>query len=176
MYTLISGENTDKAGITLIATATPSNATTISFTSIPGTYKHLQMIYFDVFQSVSSGWWGIRLNNDSTAGQYHYRNQATLSSVTSTATMIGTTNQYAPIGANTTSSATYSLQTKGVIDIYRYAESTNKFFTVRSAQEATDTYADLRGVYIGTAAITQIDFIPSSTQTVTGKFYLYGVS
>jgi hypothetical protein len=163
-------------GLTLIATATPSAATSLAFSSIPGTYKHLQLIWFDVFQSTAAAWWGIRLNNDSTVGQYHYRNHGTGSSVTSTATMIGTTNQFAPIGANTTSSTAYSLQTKGILNIYRYTESANKFFTSDSSNDPTDLYADLRGVYIGAAAITSIDFVRSSTQTITGKFYLYGVS
>jgi hypothetical protein len=162
-------------GLTLIATATPSAASSLSFTSIPGTYKHLQLVWLDVFQSVTSPWWGIRFNNDSTSGQYFAR-QRGVSTSNSTATMIGTTNQNAPIGATTTSSTVYNSQSKGTLDIFLYTESQNKFFRMVSINDPTDGVAEWTGVYIGTAAVTSLDFVRSSTQTITGKFYLYGVS
>jgi hypothetical protein len=162
-------------GLTLIATATPSAATSLAFTSIPTTYKHLQLVWFDVFQSVTSPWWGIRFNNDSTSGQYFARQNA-VNTQNSTATMIGTTNQNAPIGATTTSSTVYNSQSKGTLDIFLYTESQNKFFRMVSINDPTDGVAEWTGVYLGTAAVTSIDFVRSSTQTITGKFYLYGVS
>jgi hypothetical protein len=162
-------------GMTLIATATPSAATSLAFTSIPTTYKHLQLVWFDVFQSVTSPWWGIRFNNDSTAGQYFARQRAANTS-NSNATMIGTNNQNAPIGATTTSGTVYNSQSKGTLDIFLYTESQNKFFRMVSINDPSDAVAEWTGVYLGTAAVTSLDFVRSSTQTITGKFYLYGVS
>jgi hypothetical protein len=162
-------------GMTLIATATPSAATSLAFTSIPTTYKHLQLVWFDVFQSVTSPWWGIRFNNDSTSGRYFARQRAATTS-DSTATMIGTSNQNAPIGATTTSGTVYNSQSKGTLDIFLYTENQNKFFRMVSINDPSDAVAEWTGVYLGTAAVTSLDFVRSSTQTITGKFYLYGVS
>jgi hypothetical protein len=53
-------------GMTLIATATPSGATSVSFTSIPTTFKQLILVADSVFQSNGGDSWGVRLNNDST--------------------------------------------------------------------------------------------------------------
>ena len=163
------------AGMTLIATATPSTATSLAFTSIPGTYKHLQLVWFDVFQSVGSGWWGVRFSNNSTPGQYFYRRDG-VNTQTEVATMVGTTNQFAPVGATTTSGTAYNGQAKGTLDIWRYTESTNKFFRLTATSDPTDPQVNFSGVYLGSAAITSLDFVRSSTQTITGKFYLYGVS
>jgi hypothetical protein len=62
--------------------------------------------------------------------------------------------------------------------VYRYTESESKLMMSRASGEssATRSRIDIEGVYSGTAAITSIDFIRSSTQTITGTFYLYGVS
>jgi hypothetical protein len=162
-------------GLTLIATATPSAATSLAFTSIPGTYKHLQLVWFDVFQSSKGPYWGIRLNNNSTAGQYWQRSTGA-NTANGTATSVGWTNVFAPVGATTTSGTVYLDQAKGTMDIFRYTESAYKFFRVTATSDLTDPMAQLSGIFLGTAAITSLDFVRSSTQTITGKFYLYGVS
>ena len=160
-------------GMTLIATATPSAATTVSFTSIPGTYKHLQLIYTNIYQNVG-GYWTIRLNGDSSTN-YFWRQLAANTSVTS-ATAIGNGGQVAPIPANTTSSTTYNSQAKGVFDLFRYAETETKFYRVLASGDLTDAAVQMQGFYLSTTAVTSIEFIRSSTQTITGNFYLYGVS
>ena len=160
-------------GMTLIATATPSGATSVSFTSIPGTYKHLQLIYTNIYQN-AGGYWTIRLNSD-TSTNYFWRQLAANTSVTS-ATAIGNGGQVAPIPANTTGSATYNSQAKGVFDLFRYAETETKFYRVLASGDLTDPAVQMQGFYLSTTAVTSIEFIRSSTQTITGNFYLYGVS
>ena len=49
-------------GMTLISTATPSAATTVSFTSIPTTYETLLLVWEGVYQSVSDQGFGVRMN------------------------------------------------------------------------------------------------------------------
>jgi hypothetical protein len=160
-------------GMTCIGTATPSGATSLSFASIPGDYKHLKLIYWDVFQSAIGVYWTIRLNDD-TATNYHWRRDVGNAGVS--ATEIGDSNSRAPVAATTTSGTVYNSQAKGEFDLYRYTENATKFFRVESVGTIADPAFRAWGVYLGTAAITKIEFIRSSTQTITGNFYLYGVS
>jgi hypothetical protein len=169
-------------GLTLIATATPSAATTISFTSIPTTYKHLMIVWQDVFQSSATGsdGWGIRLNNDTSAGLHTYYNRGlTASSTTgdkgsSTLFTSSSAEQRMIIPKTTSGSTTYADQARGVFMVYRYTESNEKFCEWRSSGDDALSFGN--GRFGGTSAITQIDFVRASTQTITGKFYLYGVS
>jgi hypothetical protein len=169
-------------GMTLIATATPSGASTISFTSIPTTYKHLMIVWQDVFQSSATGsdGWGVRLNNDTTAGLHTYFNRGFLqSSITgdkgsSTLFTSSSAEQRMIIPKTTSGSTTYADQARGVFMVYRYTESNEKFCEWRSSGDDALSFGN--GRFGGTAAITQVDFVRASTQTITGKFYLYGVS
>jgi hypothetical protein len=169
-------------GMTLIATATPSAATTISFTSIPTTYKHLMIVWQDVFQNsaTASDGWGVRLNNDTTAGLHTYYNRGLAQSATtgdkgsSTLFTSSSAEQRMIIPKTTSGSTTYDSQARGVLMVYRYTESNEKFCEWRSSGDDALSFGN--GRFGGTAAITQIDFVRASTQTITGKFYLYGVS
>jgi hypothetical protein len=168
--------------MTLIATATPSAATTISFTSIPTTYKHLMIVWQDVFQdsATASDGWGVRLNNDTSAGLHTYYNRGlTQSSTTgdkgsSTLFTSSSAEQRMIIPKTTSGSTTYDSQARGVFMVYRYTESSAKFCEWRSSGDDALSFGN--GRFGGTAAITQVDFVRASTQTITGKFYLYGVS
>jgi hypothetical protein len=158
-------------GMTLIGTATPSGATSLSFTSIPGTYKHLVVMWSDVTQS-AAGQWNIRCNNDTTAN-YHYlwiRDGVVFGD-----TFGDATDLYACVS---NSSSTFPInKASGSFTFWRYTEAQIKLMTgIRSSISATARSSDVVGNYLGTAAITQLDFIRSSTQTITGNFYLYGVS
>ena len=173
-------------GMTLIATATPSAATSLSFTSIPTTYKDLVIIYRDVSQSVANSHWGMRLNNDSTASSYHANYYTQLS--TTVDQWIGggqdlfpSSAKNAPICTTGTSSDGRWQKGHGVIRIYRYAELEPRLVQFYSSGYGTTapnyTQCTGLGVFNRTvAAVTQIDFIRNTTQTITGTFYLYGVS
>ena len=167
-------------GMTLIATATPSGATTISFTSIPGTYKHLMIVWQDVYQSsaTASDGWGVRLNNDTTAGLHSYFNNGLPSATRdkgSSTLFTSTSAELRMIIPKTTNSSTiYDSQARGVFMVYRYTESSSKLCEWRSSGD--DSFSFGNGRFGGTSAITQIDFVRASTQTITGNFYLYGVS
>lgn len=172
-------------GMTCIGTATPSAASSLSFGSIPGTYKHLLLVWDQVYGSVNSAYWSIRLNNDSATGIYTNQTfglgyASSISGDAGTDTKIGrsTTQRLQPIGGYATSSTAYDEHAIGGIWIYRYAETTARTFRWwSSGRDGTGNYlSEGWGNYRGTAVITSIDFIRSSTQTITGNFYLYGVS
>lgn len=174
---------TSTGGLTKIATATLSGATSISFTSIPTTYKRLQLIFSNIYQSSQDVFWGMRLNNNSTAGAYLFRGAWTGSTNGGTyggtsATYFGSTYEDAPIG--TTRADDFPAQKGyGVIDIFNTdSASVTKqvqwqFNGYRPGQSQTLTNFG-NGYYDSTTAISRIDFIRSSTQTITGTIELWG--
>jgi len=176
-------------GMTLIATATPSGATSLAFTSIPGTYKHLKIVYRDVYFSTTTSYLGLRFNND-TSSVYDWGGLTNTSNTSNAATIgIRATQSANTFGDGDVrisvvpggSSASGANSASGVIDIFRYTELEHRVVTF----EAT-AYDNVNGRLIfvqgngrwrNTAdAITSVNFIRSSSQTITGTFYLYGVS
>jgi hypothetical protein len=172
-------------GQTLISTTTLSAATSISLTSIPTTYKHLRILFIDCFQSASDVYWTARLNNDS--GTIYYYNTSSIKTnntavgnAQDVATSIGTSKYFAPIP--TTFTAADNGGTNGYFDVYNYASTTLKrsfAYTFAGYSIADNVYANgyAQGHYHTTGtAITRIDFIRSSTQTITGTLQLWGIS
>jgi hypothetical protein len=169
-------------GMTLISTANPSGATTISFTSIPTTYKQLYL-FWDLYHTSATEYLYIRLNNY-TAGDYYAAGlQITNNSIT-----YGFANGNSGFGdSNTLSPVDYS---NGSAAGQRYKGN----MTIERANEAVDhivnwtTYGrnastnglygcNATGLYDGTnAAVSRLDFIRSGTQTITGTVSLYGVN
>jgi hypothetical protein len=166
-------------GMTLLATATPSAATGISFTNIPTFYKHLMIIWRDTYASSTSGF-GVRLNNDTTAGRHSYRNlgmtaSATVGRDTGTSTFFTSdNNERFVIPRQTATPASRNLLGYGTFTVYRYTENEPKFCEWNGSGDTGSSFGN--GQFEGTAAITQVDFVRSSTQTINGTFYLYGVS
>ena len=175
-------------GMTCIGTATPSAATTISFTSIPNTYKHLLLVW-RLYQSVNTGVFAIRFNNDS-GNNYHGNFVHQLS--TNTRVFDGIDNDRVgstfnlngnPVGKTDTGATTYYAHSNAVMNVYNYTNTTECAFDTsgRSYSSASGDAGyraiEIRGIYrsAGTA-INRIDFVRNSTQTVTGTVYLYGVS
>jgi hypothetical protein len=177
-------------GMTLIASITASAATSLSFTSIPSTYKHL-LLTVSGTQSVSTQGWGVRFNNVSTGGQYafdgFYVNAPASPNPTNleswNANGFGTDNPE-KFGLILSNSGGTSFSTSiGEMWVYDYTDATNQKVVRWSAKgiaeisgSAYGRYVTATGAYEEAAAISRIDFIRSSTQTFTGIVRLYGVS
>jgi hypothetical protein len=173
-------------GMTLISTATPIAATTVSFTSIPSTYKHLMLIWHSVYQSIDNEYWWATFNNDSTVANYDTTvigppTTGTSVSVSNTTTVASTPQSLtrAIIASGGTSLSAYT--SKGALTIYRYTDTSVRLFEYRSSALSTlqtnnTRFTTANGFYNGSSAISSIEFTRSSTQTITGTFYLYGVS
>jgi hypothetical protein len=170
-------------GYTLLATATPSAATSLSFGSISGNYKHLFLIWRNVRQSAQDVGWAVRLNNDSGT---NYRFHLITFDESSMSPVYNLTNRE-EFGVlindsgviPSTGSADDANVSTGYLWVYRYTESESKILMSRATGEGTSSSTmrtDIEGTYTGTSAITSIDFIRQSTQTITGTFFLYGVS
>jgi hypothetical protein len=174
-------------GMTLIATATPSAATSLSFSSIPTTYKHLLLVWRSVFQSGGKVGWNVRFNSDS-ASNYGFSSfsvrsgSSVVDGPASTTTQIGSTSDTrASVLPATQQDATIpGRASAGNLMVYRYTELEPRFMESTSSQNNPSDGINksfVAGVYNSSAsAITSIEFIRTSTQTITGNFYLYGVS
>jgi hypothetical protein len=173
-------------GLTLIATATPSAATSLSFSSIPTTYKHLVVRFFGVFMDVNNGYWNVRVNGD-TGSNYNWHFVRFLGATPDaaranrTATTFGGTDNNSGVIPRTAASGTaYDQHGAGSITFYDYASTTLR----RNIQSSTwgdgagaALWVNIDGYYASTGtAITSIDFVRSATEAITGTFYLYGVS
>ena len=174
-------------GLTLIATATPSAASSLAFTSIPTTYKNLVVRWLGVFMDVNNGYWNVRVNGD-TGSNYNWHFQRFLGSAaseaaranTTTTTFGGTDNNSAVIPRTAASGTAYDQHGAGSITFYDYASTTLR----RNIQSSSwgdgagnALWVNIDGYYASTGtAITSIDFVRSSTETITGTFFLYGVS
>lgn len=132
---------------------------TISFTSIPSTYQHLQLRCFG--NGDATGYGFIRFNNDS--GTNYARH-----------TLQGDGSTVAASGAASTNnsrvfeviSSTFNGKTGAIIDIHDYA-STAKNKTVRSFSgwdNNTTGYVYLNSVlWVNTAAVNRIDLVLEGT-------------
>jgi len=162
-----------------IASATGTGSSgTITFSSIPATYQHLQirMMTRDAFATTGVDYIRLRFNNDSTS--VYARHQ--LSGNGSTASATGSTGNnnillYGhPLGSNTANiMGTY------IVDIHDYA-STTKNKTARAFSgcdlNASGNIYLTSGLWPNTNAIDRIDIIAGGTNFTTSTVIsLYGV-
>jgi hypothetical protein len=170
-------------GMTLIATATPNAASSVSFTSIPTTFKTLLLVADSVFQSAATGNWGVRLNND-TATNYNWNGLRVSATTFSVDINDGTYFNGGAIGGfipDSTDDGTFTLGlTSANFWIFNADQTTGRkkvSWQSRSNPSGGNRGAVVfEGLYRGTSAISQIDLIRSSTQTISGTIRLYGVS
>jgi hypothetical protein len=164
-------------GMTLIATATPSAATTVSFTSIPTTYKAL-LVNWVCWQSITSQFLSVQLNGSTTG-----YDSANWSNTTGSNSIFAAYENKAGFGADNdaavqSKTGTLDNADRGIGQIVIYGANLNA-----KHQAAWSCFGGYGGVNttkgyhtVTLNGITQLDFIRSSTGTITGTFYLYGLS
>ena len=162
-----------------IATATGTGSSnTITFSSIPGTYQHLQV---RCIAFASSGQLLLRLNGDT--GTNYTRH--TLNGYNSTVSAAGNTAQSSirvciDDGARASMETTFG--TVAIIDIHDYASTTRnktvRAFGGKDDNTAADSEIDLNsGLWINTSAVTSITILNSGAGnfTTSSTFALYGI-
>ena len=179
---------TPGGGWTLIATATPSSATTVSFTSIPTIYRNLHIIHRSI-QNTADKYFSVRFNNDSTTkytqichslGQTPSASSNGAASINATSAVGGGDYPYwnSPIPCSVTGSGSTTNGYSGIFSVFDYTLTDKRVYEWRATGQDNTGNGYIRsmgeGFYTGTSAITQLDFIRSSTQTITGTFYLWG--
>ena len=176
---LVGNAAYDPAGFFLIQRTTLSSTGTISFTSIPQTYKHLQIRY--LARSARTGSTtdelAIRLNSDSGSNYARHR----LSGDGATASATGQASQV-EIAYNQvpTADSTASIFGAGIIDILDYASTTKNKTTRTLAGNDQNGSGVIRlnsGLWMNTAAVTSIYlFATVGTNFVSSSsFALYGI-
>ncbi len=150
-------------------------STTVSFTSIPSTFKHLQIRSLTLFEQADRGSL-IRFNSDSSNNYSWHRLFGNGTSPTADGAATQGYGLAAPTGAPSTSNTPGS----GIIDILDYA-NTNKFKTVRSLN-GTDANGNgsvflQSTLWQSSSAITSITFTAGNDSKYNQytHFALYGI-
>ncbi len=163
-----------------IATLNAGGSSTVSFTSIPSTYKHLQIRYIGIASNASSTARDLRLAfNDDAAGS-SYDRHTLQGNGTSASASNSTSTGYVVLVDGITGGTATSFGV-GVIDIIDY-QSTSKNKTVRSffgtdQNGASTGYVKLASaLWRNTNAITKITITNDIGAFGTGStFALYGI-
>lgn len=161
-----------------------TTTSTITFSSIPTTYKHLQirLMARTNGSGVDRGSMALKFNADTTAANYsyHYLGGDGSSAFAGAGASSGTNNYIGGISAYTGASSSASIFGVGIIDILDYAD-TNKHKTIRTlaGQDQNNTSGRISlnsGRYGSSSAITTIELIPEYGSFVQySSFALYGI-
>lgn len=161
-----------------IATITPSSgATIITFSSIPSTYKHLQIRWLaNTYNATSNEGLYIQFNGD-TAANYSWH---ALNGDGSGAYSNGAANVTYPCLTSNVLPATGTTYAAGILDVQDYSVTTKnktaRMIAGRDTNGATTQTINLSsGAWFNTAAITSLSFRTGSGFSSTSVFSLYGI-
>ena len=153
-------------------------SSTVTFTSIPDTYEHLQLRMFARTSfATTSRYIQLQINNDTAT---NYTQQHLYGNGTSALANRSTGIAYIQMGhcpGTSTASGIYGLS---ITDILDYT-STNKYKTVRALfgtdRSSSGTVFLGSGLWTSTAAINRLDIFPASSDTFEAGsvFALYGL-
>ena len=167
---LVGNEAFSPGAYELISTASGTgSSSTISFSSIPSTYKHLQ-IRWTAFVTTSSDTMSMRFNGDS-GGNYTLHRLYSTGSATGSQGFTGFTEiDMSSIAATST---TYNA---GIMDIADYA-STSKYKTIKEFLRNSNNQIYLEsGLWLNTSAISSIAVrTPTQPFSTTTRVSLYGI-
>jgi len=154
-------------------TISGSGVTSITFSSIPQTYSHLQIRYWTIAATANNSYPRLRFNGDTAS---NYNSDRLVSDGTSVTTYSGTTTSQIESSGFTWTAGDVDPEV-GIIDIADYANA-NKYKVAISYGGADQNAGGgvwlASGVWRNTAAITSITII-SPSFGVPAKFALYGI-
>jgi hypothetical protein len=152
-------------GYTLISTTTLSGAS-VALTSIPQTYRNLQIV-IEAFKPVTSGsLLFMRFNQDSSANQH----------ANSTGAFQGAYS-FNQTGSQLTKAETANWNSVAIVDVYNYTSTTTrrKGMVWGIGSSASDENANFCIGYLPTTAISSFSFYADVGNMDSGTVYLYGV-
>jgi hypothetical protein len=160
-----------------IATITPSG-TSITFSSIPQTYKHLQvrLISRTTRNDASVDGIYLRINSDTSTNYSSHYLQGNGSGISTNASSNGTAIVGAYSGADAQTAA--NVFNASVWDILDYTD-TNKYKTTRSLfgydANGSGAITFASGNWRNTAAVTSLTFLAEGSFVANSHFALYGI-
>lgn len=173
----------DPGAMIPIATSTVSSATaTVTFSSIPQNYEHLQIRFLAQSNraSANSGdYFSVRFNSDS-GSNYNLGHQLLGNGSSASSYANGNNGTSLLIERITNYESVANAFTAGITDILDYT-NTNKYKTVRSllGYDTNSAYGQVNfasGLWMSTAAISSISISMVSAQhTQYSTFALYGI-
>ncbi len=173
-------------GMTLISETTASALSSLSLSSIPGTYKQLILAWSGFYHSDSATRFNLRFNSVSTNSYYiqnFYYNGSTVGLDYQVRTNASGDNSVM-FGQNT-SSTNLSLASSGYLVVDNYSSTTklkNYKASVRYENSTFNNIAgEIMGVFDSTSAITSIDVVRTSgtgtfSNVTNTSIRLYGLS
>jgi hypothetical protein len=150
---------------TLISTTTLSGAS-VALTSIPQTYRNLQIVV-EAFKPATSGsLLFMRFNQDSSANQH----------ANSTGIFQGAYS-FNQTGSQLTKAETANWNSVAIVDVYNYTSTTTrrKGMVWGIGSSASDENANFCIGYLPTTAISSLSFYADVGNMTSGTVYLYGV-
>jgi len=165
-----------------ISTVTVSTAvSSISFTSIPATYTHLQIRGINRLSSAGTGTLGTNMRFNSDTGSNYTSSHVLFGNGTSASAAASATSQTSMVITNSPKDGnTANAFGIFVCDILDYA-NTNKYKTIRSlgGYDGNDTNGIVvlrSSAWMNTGAVTSITLLPASDDFVQySQFALYGI-
>lgn len=161
----------------LISTIYPNGSSTVTWSSIPQTYKHLQIRYVISQGSLGGQHMGLRFN---AGGNYAMHN---MGADTGSSSVGSSVSSYPPGGAMFIdySSPVYNAITRiAIIDLHNYSNTTT-YKTVRRMNGGwnsggyTNNVSFASGVWLDTAAVNSLSIESYFGDSLYGRFSLYGV-
>jgi hypothetical protein len=160
-------------GMTLISTTTLTGAS-VTLSSIPQTYKNLQLVIRNFKPATDSSGIQMRINGDSNANRYKSLSENDDSSTAFDATALS--NVYANAQDNSTATGL------SVCNIFDYTNAVTMKFTMsrtfgnNSVTPANARWLNWIGLYNQIDAITSLVLLPTTGNFTSGTALLYGVS
>jgi hypothetical protein len=174
-------------GMTLISETTASALSSLSLSSIPGTYKQLLLVWQGIYHSTSGNFFNLRFNNNSSAGIYRTKqlafsgNNVQSGNNSNTELYIG-----APYAFGSEANWTTELEkmVKGYLIIDNYASSTKKKLVtgwVGYAETTEERWCSFVSTFNSTTAISSIDVYRAGgsgtfSNATDTSIRLYGIS
>jgi hypothetical protein len=156
-----------------------SDTTSVTFSSLPSTYKHLQIRYaVRGSRAANDDFIALQFNGDTGSNYWYHYLEGTGSSVN--ASSIVSAENRIRLGNVPAASAATSSFSGGVIDILDYAATTkNKTIRTLNGHHATPVAPRIAlrsGLWLNTSAVSSITFLALNGGWVTGsRFSIYGI-
>lgn len=160
------------------STSLSASATSITFSSIPSTYRHLELVFFGGFSATNDEQLGIRINSDTSTAVYRTKQ------LYSNSDNSQSTNSYAHIGRISGPSGTTGIYsnvgTPASVIFFNYNDTTyHKIALANSMYLRSDRWPQQvsTGIqYNSTSAITSVTIRPASGGFSTNSYAaLYGI-
>ena len=166
-----------------IATVTVGSggSSTISFSSIPSTYKHLQIRAIARDNRADAGTSSLRLQFNSDTGSNYYTNHRITGSGSSAVAGAGATGAFILFTESASGNSTANCFSASVVDVLDYV-NTNKYKTTRTLHgadlnDANGAVVFRSGLWMSTSAISTITITHNNGSNLVqySQFALYGI-